>query len=127
MNIDGACSNVGSKLACEGVVRNSVGDWIGGFSMQIESKGILNVELVRILLGIRMVKELKIDKIHIGSSNVKALNLVRFGCLFTHPCYNIVKQIEEVLSSGMEVKYNLVYREYNGMVDMLAKIVSRQN
>ena len=67
LNTDGAFNGRECTSACGGLIRNFAGIWINGFAMQIESKDMLFAELVGILLGLRIVKELGIEKIQLES------------------------------------------------------------
>lgn len=94
MNCDGSVTNHGEVAGIGGVLRNSEGDFILGFSSNVGSGTITEVELQAILVGIKLVHSCGFEKVVFESDSLVAISLVNKGCLSQHPAYNTVREIQ---------------------------------
>ncbi|KAF7812327.1 reverse transcriptase [Senna tora] len=122
LNTDGACAGNPSKMAAAGVIRDSYGNWIRGFSKCLGLGNSLKAELWAIALGMSMAKDLSCDKLIIESDSLVAIKLITadydykslvLGALI-HFCRLTVRDF-------MEVQINHIFREGNFCADVMAK------
>nr|POE83413.1 putative ribonuclease h protein [Quercus suber] len=96
-----------------GLIRDSTGSWVWGFSRLIGTSSILFAELWASRDGIAMAKSLNIDKLII---NVDAFEVIN---LFSKPSYTnrltqpIVNDCKNMLQAFQEYRMQHCYRETN--------------
>ena len=51
-----------------------------------------------IFVGLCLVRRIGVRFLILESNNAEALALIKHGCLWFHPCYELVLQIDDVLA-----------------------------
>ena len=54
LNVDGTCKPWSGAIGAGGVIRDSMGDWIGGFSVNLGTGQILEAELWGLFFGLQL-------------------------------------------------------------------------
>ncbi|KAE8683537.1 hypothetical protein F3Y22_tig00111201pilonHSYRG00131 [Hibiscus syriacus] len=76
LNTDGAVATLDGRGSIGGVIRNSNGEWITGFTKNMGTTSILHAELWSIYEGLLIVRNLGIHRLWIQSDSSRAFKLV---------------------------------------------------
>ncbi|PNX75801.1 ribonuclease H, partial [Trifolium pratense] len=115
LNCDGAVTDYGLKASCEGVLRNSDGEFIVGFSRNLGTCSITTYQGLQVAIGKGF------QKILIESDSLAAINIIAGGCSISHPCFGLVNDIKNKATQVTEVRFMHMFREANQVADALAK------
>ncbi|XP_045810455.1 uncharacterized protein LOC123904892 [Trifolium pratense] len=121
LNTDGA-SRCGSTAGCGGLLRNSGGQWLGGFSHHLGRCNAYIAELWGVFDGLTFAYDRGFKKIalHIDSNVVvHTLQSDKDGSVVG---WRIIQEIRRLLGMDWEVKICHSYRESNACVDALANL-----
>ncbi|KAF7820958.1 reverse transcriptase [Senna tora] len=122
INTDGACSGNPGPFAIGGVIRNSHGNWVHGFSSFVGDGTAIKAEIWAIIVGLKLAKSFKYDHIFIESDSLLALNLINKGDVHqNHHLNNLIMYCRSILLTFNEVQTGHTYREGNSCADGLAK------
>ncbi|MCH81151.1 putative non-LTR retroelement reverse transcriptase, partial [Trifolium medium] len=121
LNTDGACIER-SVAACGGVLRNSQGEWIGGFSKFLGTCSAYVAELWGLLEGLKYTWKLGFRKVELNVDSVAVVKVIKEGGTASNMGYSLVKEIRRHISFGWEVKISQSYREANRCADALANM-----
>nr|KYP70931.1 Putative ribonuclease H protein At1g65750 family [Cajanus cajan] len=125
LNGDGAVTKDGYG-SCGGVVRDSEGRFIIAFSKSLGRYSIIQSELWALLLGLRLIQNHHLGgQISIESDSKEAVKLIEEGCNRGHPCYDLVKAINDLTLYLSVFSYSYIAREANLVADKLARHRSR--
>nr|KYP57512.1 Putative ribonuclease H protein At1g65750 family [Cajanus cajan] len=125
LNGDGAVTKDGYG-SCGGVVRDSEGRFIIAFSKNLGRCSIIQSELWALLLGLRLIQNHHLGgQISIESDSKEAVKLIEEGCNRGHPCYDLVKSINDLTLHFSFFSYSHIAREANLVADKLARLRSR--
>ncbi|KAK8689240.1 hypothetical protein V6N13_087962 [Hibiscus sabdariffa] len=97
VNTDGSHLSDSGSSACDGVIRDSSGLWIRGFTKFIGPCSILEAELWDIHVGLELAWKLGCRKLIVESDNRDAVRIIEQG----HGCVGVsslVLHIQEVLT-----------------------------
>ncbi|KAE8693615.1 hypothetical protein F3Y22_tig00110796pilonHSYRG00006 [Hibiscus syriacus] len=110
-----------------GVIRNSNGEWITGFTKNIGTTSILHAELWSIYEGLLIARNLGIHRLWIQSDCSKVVKLVgESGSIDNH--IPLLRAILKLRQSGCWVtKIQWISRNGNKIADRMAKLASRQH
>lgn len=122
VNVDGSFIDSSSMMGTGGLVRSTMGDWLGGFSSS-EGKGdILLAELLAVKHGIMLAWHKGFKNVILESDSMDLVNLMndrRFGQF--HVYATLVGEIKRLLQCDWIMKIMHVYRDANICADTLAK------
>ncbi|KAK2422059.1 Polynucleotidyl transferase, ribonuclease H superfamily protein [Trifolium repens] len=121
LNTDGA-SRRNNSAGCGGLLRNSNGQWLGGFSRHLGTCNAYIAELWGVLDGLKLAYERGFKKIelHIDSNAmVQTLQSTRDGSVVG---WRLIHEIRRLLAMDWEVKICHSYREANACADALANL-----
>ncbi|KAK8997709.1 hypothetical protein V6N11_012254 [Hibiscus sabdariffa] len=76
LNTDGAVSQVSGNGSIGGILRNSAGDYIFGYTRKIRIVDVLQAELWSILIGLRLASNLGYGHVIVQSDNYDAITLL---------------------------------------------------
>lgn len=121
MNVDGAVTNYGEVAGCGGVMRDEFGNFHGGFAARLDPGTITSTELWGIAKGLRLAQAKEARRVWVETDSMAAVKLVKGGCSPLHPCYNLVKDIQELMAQLGECLLSRTFREENQVADGTAK------
>ncbi|KAF7815210.1 putative ribonuclease H-like domain-containing protein [Senna tora] len=107
LNVDGTCQGSPKLIAGGGLIRDSHGNWIHGFTKFFGQGSSLLAELWAIYEGLTLAKSLHYEKLIVESDSLTAINLL--------------SKLEVTLSAFSEVEFRHIFREGNVYADLLAK------
>ncbi|KAJ1379513.1 Ribonuclease H domain [Sesbania bispinosa] len=122
LNLDGSFSPVVGVMGSGGVVRDSVGHWLWGFTGCHEQGSALLAELLAFKVGLTIAWEKDYRKIICVSDSLEAIHLLQNANnpydLFVG---NVLIEIKEILNRNWEVQLSHSLRDANMLADRLAK------
>ncbi|KAF7840571.1 putative ribonuclease H protein At1g65750 family [Senna tora] len=121
LNVDRAVEKEGKNAACGGLLRDSSGTWLKGFTFNIGECGVLEAELWGLLKGLEMAWDYGCKKVHIEMDSVMALNVASGTCSSPSLMASFADRIREFLKLEWEVRFTHAFREGNKAADLLAK------
>lgn len=121
LNCDGAVIDVGCRAGCGGIVRDENGGFVIGFAAGLGACSCTEAELWAVLRGLQLVKDRGIQSLAIETDFMVAINLISGGCSSFHPCFNLVKDIRDLLDQLRNYSVEHTFREANQVADGLAK------
>lgn len=105
-----------------GIIRDSNGTWLLGFTMQFGKSTILMAELKAIFHGIRLVKQRCFRRVVVENDNMEVVNMLN-GLTLVHGCYSsIIQAIRGLIEQGDCFSFFYGARETNVCADHLAKM-----
>ena len=121
LNTDGASLGNPGLAGGGGVIRNHLGDWVGGFSRAIGVTTSVQVELRALKDGLNLAIDLGILNLEIEMDSLVAVQCVNslstpnaFFSTIVTDCKSLMERIE-----NCSLKH--IFREANGCADLLAK------
>jgi ribonuclease HI len=121
LNTDGASRRTG-VAGCGGLLRNSNGQWLGGFSRHLGRCSAYIAELWGVFEGLRLARERGISKINVQVDSrvvVQTLNSSNLGSVLG---WRLIQEIRHLLSLDWEILVCHSYREANACADALANM-----
>jgi ribonuclease HI len=121
LNTDGA-SKGGVTAGCGGLIRNSFGQWMGGFSRNLGCCTAYIAELWGIYDGLCLARNMGVTKVqaHVDSKVVvQTLNSTNGGSVVG---WRLVQEIRRLMALDWEIKVCHSYREANVCADALANM-----
>lgn len=92
-NIDSSVRGEDNSAGCGGVCRDSMGNWVFGFSRNMGSSNVLWAELWAIYTMINLAWDRGVRRIMVESDSKVVVQLVTEGCVVLHPYASLVNQI----------------------------------
>ncbi|XP_024630892.1 uncharacterized protein [Medicago truncatula] len=122
LNVDRSCLGTPTRVGYGGLIRNSAGLFLKGFSGLIHgSTCILQAELTAILEGYRMAVNMGIEELVCFSDSQISVNLVSGEVSKFHAYAVIIQDIKDILAShNFRIFHTL--REGNHCADFSAKL-----
>ncbi|KAK7839899.1 putative ribonuclease h protein [Quercus suber] len=105
-----------------GLLRDSNGAWVQGFSRLIGSSSVLLAELWALRDEIAMALNLNIDKLIINVDASEVINLFSKPSNTNRLAQPIVNECRSMLQAFLEYRMQHCYRETNRVADLLANI-----
>ena len=103
-----------------GLLRDSNGAWVRGFSRLIGFSNVLLAELWALRVGLAMALNLNIDKLIINVDASEVINLLSKPCNTNRLTQPIVTDCRSMLQAFQEYRMQHCYRETNRVADLLA-------
>src|ERR1044072_1296988 len=91
------------------------------FSKGIGTCSALHAELWGILTGIKLMLQRDISHVEIESDSLSCIRFLTTGCAASHSCASLVSEIRSLLSRFAGITWIHIFREGNGVADLLAK------
>jgi len=127
LNVDGSCLGTPPRAGFGGLIRNSSGYYISGFTGFLPaSSDILQAELTAIYFGLRTTKDLGISPLVCYSDSILAIDTVKKASTTYHVYAILIHEIK-VLLSQTNVLLHHTLREGNQCADFLAKLGASSN
>ncbi|PRQ37815.1 putative RNA-directed DNA polymerase [Rosa chinensis] len=120
LNIDGARERSG-KIGAGGVLRDSSGSWISGFTANLGCGSVIQAEAWGLLLGLRMSVTAHCQNIIIESDSDILVTLVNQEVDELHPLKSIINSCQYLMQKFVSCEVKHVFREINMVADMLSK------
>ncbi|CAL8995127.1 unnamed protein product, partial [Prunus brigantina] len=76
LNVDGTCKPCSGAIGAGGVIRDSVGDWVGGFSVNLGTGQILDAELWGLFFGLQLAVARGISNLVIEMDSALVVHLM---------------------------------------------------
>lgn len=122
LNVDGSCIGTPSRSGYGGVLRNSAGRFISGFSGFIpNSTDILLAELTAIQHGLHMAIELNMNDLSCYSDSLLAVNLIMNDTPRFHIYAVLIQNIKDLLVAR-NISLHHTLREGNQCANYFAKL-----
>ncbi|KAF7820665.1 ribonuclease H [Senna tora] len=125
INVDGSSRGNPGKSGVGGLIRDSNGTMMAGFSVSIGFSDILYAELFAIKYGLELAWKKGCKKVIRESDSRDALQSVEWAT-DVHLYRSLIKKIRELLGREWEVKLVHTLREGNQWADYLAKMGSKR-
>ncbi|GLT84201.1 hypothetical protein SLE2022_024470 [Rubroshorea leprosula] len=122
LNTDGSAIDNPGKVARGGLIRDSWGNWILGFSRRIGWSSILLAELWAIRDGLQLAVSRNLSHLLIETDSLTAVNLLSKEPIENHPLSSLVFDCRDLLRCTPHVKISHAMRESNMAADILAKV-----
>ncbi|KAK6138093.1 hypothetical protein DH2020_028157 [Rehmannia glutinosa] len=121
VNTNGASRGNPGPAGCGGVLRDSSGSIIAGFSKFINHSSNVHAELMSILFGLELAMELDLPKIWIESDSLVSIQLLQAKPPFYWQYQDTILLIQDQMKQR-EVRISHIYREGNSVADFLANL-----
>ncbi|KAL2969486.1 hypothetical protein AAZX31_15G084400 [Glycine max] len=126
LNTDGSVfenhRNGSTGSACGGLVRDSSGCFLGGFTVNIGITAVTLAELWGVVHGLKLAWDLGCKKVKVDIDSGHALGLIRHGPVAKDPAFALVSEINELVRKEWLVEFSHVFRESNRAADKLAHL-----
>jgi ribonuclease HI len=120
LNCDGACKGKGELAGCGGILRQSDGRWIKGFSRKIGACDALHAEMWGLYLGLDMAWSEGLSHVIIESDSKVLIDMVTNNCKINGTIPSLVRRIQEILQRDWHTQVIHTWREGNRCADWLA-------
>ncbi|XP_016648950.1 PREDICTED: putative ribonuclease H protein At1g65750 [Prunus mume] len=121
LNVDGSRRNGSGHIGAGGVIRNSSGDWISGFAVNLGKGQILEAEIWGLFFGLKLAVDKEIDNLVVEMDSAIAVQLIqKQGLTDVHPLAALVASCWELMHMINCCSVYHVYREKNCVADCLA-------
>ncbi|TKY71900.1 Heat shock 70 kDa protein [Spatholobus suberectus] len=111
-----------SGAACGGLVRDSSGCFLGGFTVNLGVTSVALAELWGVVHGLKLTWDLGCKKVKVDIDSLTALGLVRHCPGANDPAFELVSEINELVRKDWLVEFSHVFRESNRAADRLAHL-----
>lgn len=81
-----------------GLIRNSSGEWLTGFSINLGICSVKIAELWGIYEGFLLAWNVGIRDIHVDVDGACAIQIITNGCNSVNDCYPLIRGIKELMS-----------------------------
>ncbi|KAL8143992.1 hypothetical protein V2J09_017024 [Rumex salicifolius] len=118
LNTDGAVRD--GRAAAGGVIRDSSGTWLGGFTRSIGICSVPAAELWGILSGLTLAWDLGFRKVCVDTDSLLAFRLINKPVDGAHPLSSLLTLVKDSIGRRWDVRLRHCYREGNRVADDLA-------
>ncbi|XP_015942837.1 heat shock 70 kDa protein [Arachis duranensis] len=126
LNTDGSMfqnRNNNNKAACGGLVRDSSGSFLGGFSVKLDhATSVTMAELWGVVHGLNLAWDLGCRKVKVDIDSGNALGLVRNCPVANDPAFGLVSEINALVRRDWLVEFSHILRESNRAADKMAHL-----
>lgn len=127
LNVDGSCLGVPIRAGFGGVILNSAGFYLSGFSRFIPiSTDILLAELTAIQRGLRLAVAMGIEEMMCYSDSLLSIGLLIGHVSKFHAYVFLIQEIRDLLSTRNFTIHHCL-REGNQCADFMAKLGANNN
>ncbi|XVE77975.1 hypothetical protein DITRI_Ditri13aG0107100 [Diplodiscus trichospermus] len=125
LNTDGAWDKINNIASAGGVIRNSHGDWVFGFAMNIGPCGITDAELWGIHQGLILAWERGFRKVEVETDCLTALQAIQNKEKRSNFQVALASSIRELIDRDWQVVLSHNFRQTNHVADYLAKLARK--
>lgn len=119
LNTDGSRRN--SRIAgAGGLIRNSNGEWVNGFSINLGVYSVTMAELWGIYQGLLLAWEIGIRDLLIEADSACAVQMIARDCFTVNACYPLICDIKGLMARNWRVAVHHFYRESNYVANLMA-------
>ncbi|CAL9021386.1 unnamed protein product [Prunus brigantina] len=122
LNVDGSCKTDSWKICAGGLLRDSNGAWICGFSANIGIGNIYEAELWSLFRGLHMAWDKGIRSLDIECDSLSVVSLIAQACNHAHPLFCLIEDCKLLLKRNWRCNVSHIYREQNRAADHLANL-----
>ncbi|ONK56452.1 uncharacterized protein A4U43_C10F8860 [Asparagus officinalis] len=113
----------GNGLAsARGLIRDSNGCWVKGFTLNIGHTDSLSAELSGVRAGLMLAKSLRLSKVMVELDSAIVVQFLKEGISHSHPMSIIARDALALISEGWVTEIRHIYREGNRCADSLANL-----
>lgn len=109
-----------NEAACGGILRNSDGIWLGGFSKKVGKCKVLTVELWGIYEGLKLAQVKGYNHVEVQVDIQEAVNIINGSKIMLRDM-RLIRQIKACVNTFTTTKILKIHRKTNKSADMLAK------
>ncbi|CAA7037248.1 unnamed protein product [Microthlaspi erraticum] len=120
LNTDGASRGNPGSAAAGGVLRNNVGEWCGGFALNIGVCSAPMAELWGVYYGLYIAWEKQVSQVEVDIDSELVVGFLKNGIGEAHPLSFLVRLCHGFITKDWTVRFTHVYREANRLADGLA-------
>ncbi|KAE8716707.1 hypothetical protein F3Y22_tig00110109pilonHSYRG00057 [Hibiscus syriacus] len=121
LNTDGAVSNSTSLGSTAGLLRGSLGNWLGGFSKSLGITSPVHAEFE----GLKLAWSQGYEKVQCQVDSSDVFNMVSYANARSSPL-SLARSIASLRDRGWAIEYKLILRDANVAADIIAKSSLRQ-
>ncbi|CAL1368627.1 unnamed protein product [Linum trigynum] len=121
VNTDGASNGNPGPAGAGGVIRDAMGNWLGGFVVNIGTATAALAELWAIFHGLELAWKLGFRVVKLASDSQLAIQLIQDRQDPIHPYATLLGLVRRKLSQDWLVNLSHTYREGNRVADWLSK------
>ncbi|CAL2231440.1 unnamed protein product [Prunus armeniaca] len=122
LNVDGSRSCASGSIGAGGVIRNSLGEWICGFAVNLGKGQILEAEVWGLFFGLQLAIAKGIRRLTVEMDAATAVLLVQqHSRLGSHPLASLITSCCAMVRQIGVCAVSHIYRERNAVADYLAK------
>ena len=122
LNTDGCCKGNFELAGCGGLLRNTNGDWIKGYSYNIGSCNVLAAEMWGAIKGLKIAWSEGHRKVLLGIDSALAVKWINERLQPTSLMANLFARCFHLMGRNWEVRVVHIYREQNCATDFLASV-----
>ncbi|PRQ40559.1 putative ribonuclease H-like domain-containing protein [Rosa chinensis] len=119
LNMDGSRSYAG-VIGAGGLIRNSSGVWIKGFTHSMGVGEIVEAEAWGLYIGLKLALDLHIKRLEVESDLAIVVNLINSGNIDSHPLGTLIANCRDMIQEFDFCSIHHIHREQNFAVDILA-------
>ncbi|VFQ81409.1 unnamed protein product [Cuscuta campestris] len=127
LNVDGSCKTFIDKAGIGGVLRNSRGEWKGGFTAKARERSATSVEVMAISAGIQWAWEQGVRELEIQTDAGEAVKWIAENNSLRGPTRHIIDNIKKWQTKYRRIKIKSIFREQNLAADHMASIGAFQH
>nr|POE82088.1 putative ribonuclease h protein [Quercus suber] len=124
LNTDASIIN--GHAGASGLLRDSNGTWVQGFSKPLGTAMVLMAELWALREGLRMARQLNIYYLIVSVDSSDVVKLFSSSSSTNRLTWPLVAECRDILQAFQQVQLSHCFREANHAADLLAKIGSSQ-
>ncbi|KAI5339865.1 hypothetical protein L3X38_019138 [Prunus dulcis] len=122
LNVDGSRRCASGSIGAGGVIRNSLGDWVCGFAVNLGKEQILEAEVWGLFFGLQLASAKGIRRLTVEMDAATAVLLVQqHSRLGSHPLASLIASCCAMVRQIGDCSVSHIYRERNFVADCLAK------
>ncbi|KAF7823087.1 putative ribonuclease H-like domain-containing protein [Senna tora] len=127
MNVDGSCWLHTSEIGCGGVLRDSNGRWISGFSKNMGYGSSVLAEAWAVKIGLELAKNSSVQNLSLEADSLIVINMIKNGVEIDHPLFPIIAGIRELAAKNWNVTFSHTLREGNRVANLLANLAHKSS
>ncbi|KAK6916420.1 Ribonuclease H domain [Dillenia turbinata] len=122
LNIYGSVTSISGLAAGGGLIWDSNGKWIAGFTVNIGIASPLSVELRSIKEGLNLVSRLNLSNTLFETDSMDIVNIFNRGTPSSHPLLHTINDCMLLRRSCSSHPFSFIHKEGNQPADLLAKL-----
>lgn len=122
VNSDGATHGSPWLATAVGVIRNEVGEWLGGFAANLGATTTHVAELWRVIHALELAWDKGFRRVEVGMDSMLVLGYIEKGVDRMHPLFSLILRCQGFRTRDWIVRFNHIYHEGNRVADSLANV-----